>query len=67
VEDEHVADNMDGGGVATAAELDDRHSTSYAGYQAADEGEDEVLSNRRQVGGDGVRNLAQRRVRARLA
>jgi hypothetical protein len=50
VEDEHVADNMDGGGVQIAArmvELEDGDSSSDAGFQAADEGDDEGLTNRR--------------------
>jgi hypothetical protein len=46
VGDEHVADNMDGGGVQIAArmvELEDGDSSSDTGFQAADE----VLTNRR--------------------
>jgi hypothetical protein len=67
--DEHVADSMGAGGVEVAAgqvPLEDGDSSSDAGYQGVDEGGDEVLSHRRRFGHDGVRNLMQRRVRARL-
>jgi hypothetical protein len=48
-------------------ELDAGDSSSDAGYQYVDEEEDEVLSRRRRRhGGGDVRNLMQRRVRARL-
>jgi hypothetical protein len=49
------------------AELDAGESTSDAGYQDVDESNDKVLSRGRRNGDDGVRNLMQRRVRARLS
>jgi hypothetical protein len=57
---------MGAGGIELAAglvQLEDGDSSSDAGYQGVDEGDDEVLSHRRRFGDDGVRNLLQRRVR----
>jgi hypothetical protein len=52
--------------AAGVVQLEDGDSSSDAGYQGVDEGEDEVVSHRQRFGDDGVRNLLQRRVRARL-
>jgi hypothetical protein len=57
-----VADNIGGGNVLLTA----MDSTSDAGYQDVDESDDEVLSRRRRNKDNGVLNLMQRRVRARL-
>jgi hypothetical protein len=43
--------------------LEDDDSFSQAGYQAVDEGDDEV---RRRFGDDGIRNIMQRWLRVRL-
>jgi hypothetical protein len=70
VGDEQVAENMGAGVVDFAAVMvPDGDSSSDAGYQATDEhedGDDEVLGPRRDFGSDGVRNLMQRRIQARL-
>jgi hypothetical protein len=64
---EHVADNIGPGQlVALEAELADGDSSSDTGYKADDEDDDEVVSPRWHNGGSIVRNLMQRRVRARL-
>jgi hypothetical protein len=70
-EAEHVADNIVGGVVQLGAaepELEDGDSYSDAGHRDDEDGaEEEVLGPRRRHGEDGgVRNLLQRRVRARL-
>ncbi|KAM0931938.1 hypothetical protein ACQ4PT_000025 [Festuca glaucescens] len=72
VGEEQVAENMGAGAVDFAdvmVPLEDGDSSSEAGYQAIDEhedGDDEVVGPRRGFIGDGVRNLMQRQVRARL-
>lgn len=69
VEEEHVAESMGAGGVGLAVglvQLEDSDSSSDAGYQDVDEGDDEVLSHRRRFSDDGVRNLMQGRGCARL-
>jgi hypothetical protein len=66
---ERVDDNIGGAVVLLGdvePELHDGDSSSDAGYQGVDDGRDEVLGPRRRHGEDGVRNLLQRRVRARL-
>ncbi|KAM0830185.1 hypothetical protein ACQ4PT_066373 [Festuca glaucescens] len=72
VGEEQVAENMGDGAVDFAdvmVPLEDGDSSSEVGYQATDkheDGDDEVVGPRRGFVGDGVRNLMQRRVRARL-
>jgi hypothetical protein len=66
---DYVDDNIGGRGSELAGahvDLEDGDSSSDAGYQADDEGEAEVLSNGRRIWENGVRNILQRRVRARL-
>ena len=63
-----VADNIIGGAVAEqgdGVQLEDGDSSSEAGFQAFDDGGDEVLSDRRRRAYGPVRNIVQRRVRAR--
>jgi hypothetical protein len=57
-----VGDKIGGGNVL----LTPMDSTSDAGYQDVDESDDEVLSRWRRNKDNGVLNLMQRRVRARL-